>query len=111
MIVELVTIGLNASAAVADFAGAEFVRDNARKLDLSPRWIPLLGALKAAGALGLAAGLMGVPYVGIAASAGLTLFFIGAVALHVQRKMLRSIVYPAVFLGFAVASLANTLSS
>lgn len=107
MIIELVTIALNAAAAAADFAGAGFVRDNARKLDLSPKWIPLLGALKAAGALGLAAGLMGVPLVGTAAAAGLTLFFVGAVALHVRRRMLRNIAPPLVFLAMATLSLIN----
>lgn len=110
MIVELVTIALNAAAAIADFAGAEFVRGNARKLDLSPKWIPLLGALKATGAAGLAAGLMGVPYIGVAAAGGLTLFFIGAIALHVHRRMLRNIAYPAMFLGLAVASLITQSS-
>ena len=110
MIVELTTIALNVAAAAADFAGAEFVRGNARKLDLPLRWIPLLGALKAVGAAGLAAGLLGVPYVGVAAAGGLTLFFVGAIALHVHRRKLRDIVYPAVFLGLAVASLI-TLSS
>ncbi|RDI34713.1 DoxX family protein [Lentzea flaviverrucosa] len=107
MIVELVTIALNAAAATADFAGAEFVRDNARKLDLPSRWILPLGVLKAAGALGLAAGLAGVPCVGVAAAGGLTLFFVGAVALHVWRKALRDIGYPAAFLGLAIASLVS----
>ncbi|MDX8050728.1 DoxX family protein [Lentzea sp. BCCO 10_0798] len=107
MIVELVTIALNAGAATADFAGAGFVRDNAKKLGMSPGWILPLGVLKAAGALGLAAGLAGVPHVGVAAAGGLTLFFVGAVALHVQRRALRNIVYPAVFLGFAAASLVS----
>ena len=107
MIVELVTIALNAGAAIADFAGAEFVRDNAKKLDLSPGWILPLGVLKAAGSAGLAAGLAGVPHVGVAAAAGLTLYFVGAVALHVQRRALRGIAYPAVFLGLAAASLVS----
>jgi hypothetical protein len=103
MIVELVTIALNAAAATADFAGAEFVRDNAKKLDLPSRWILPLGVLKAAGALGLA----GVPHVGVAAAGGLTLFFVGAVALHVWRKALRDIGYPAAFLALAIASLVS----
>ncbi len=107
MIVELVTIALNAGAAAADFAGAEFVRNNTKKLDIPSKWILPLGVLKAAGALGLAAGLAGVPHVGVAAAGGLTLFFVGAVALHVQRKVLRNIAYPAVFLGIAAASLVS----
>ncbi|SMC53225.1 DoxX-like family protein [Lentzea albidocapillata] len=107
MIFELVTIALNTAAATADLASAEFVRDNAKKLDLPPGWILPLGVLKAAGALGLAAGLAGVPHVGVAAAGGLTLFFVGAVALHVRRKALRDIAYPAVFLGFAAASLVS----
>jgi hypothetical protein len=107
MIVEVVTIALNAAAAAADLAGAGFVRENVKKLDMSPRWILPLGLLKAAGALGLAAGLAGVPHVGVAAAGGLTLFFVGAVALHVRRKVLRNLAYPAVFLGFAAASLVS----
>ncbi len=107
MIVEVVTIALNAAAAAADLTGAGFVRENVKKLDMSPRWILPLGLLKAAGALGLAAGLAGVPHAGVAAAGGLTLFFVAAVALHVQRKVLRNLAYPAVFLGLAAASLVS----
>ena len=48
-------------------------------------WLPTLGALKAAGAVGLLAGL-GVPIIGTAAATGLTLFFICAIVTHLRAR-------------------------
>lgn len=39
-----------------------------------------IGTLKTAGAIGLVLGLVGVPYLGAAAAAGLILFFVCALA-------------------------------
>ena len=53
------------------------------KVGVSESWITTLGILKAAGALGLLIGI-GVPAVGIAAAAGLVLFFIAAIITHLR---------------------------
>jgi DoxX-like family len=52
-------------------------------LGIPQGWLFPLGALKAAGALGLLAGI-GVPLLVVAAAAGLVLFFVGAVIIHVH---------------------------
>jgi hypothetical protein len=105
VVVTLVTIAANAWAAIADFAGARFVRANSAELGISRSWIPLLGALKAAGAAGLVLGLLGVRFIGIAAATGLVLFFVGALAVHVRARVFHNIAAPGGFLALAVASL------
>ena len=64
------------------------------------------GLVCAAGAAGLLAGLLGVPYVGAAAAIGRGLFFIGAIVVHLRARGLLKIVYPGCFLALAVACLA-----
>ncbi|MFD6098168.1 DoxX family protein [Nocardiopsis flavescens] len=77
-----------AAAAVADLSGHRYPREEADRLGVPRRWIPLLGALLGAGSLGLLLGLA-VPAVGTAASAGLVLYFLGALAAHLRVGDLR----------------------
>ncbi|WP_106401739.1 DoxX family protein [Actinocorallia populi] len=105
VVVTVITIAANAGIAVADFARAKFVLANSAEVGLPPSWIPLLGALKAAGAAGLALGLLGGRTIGIAAAAGLVLFFIGAIAAHVRARVFHNIAFPGGYLALAVASL------
>ena len=79
-VVLIVTIVANMGIALADFASAKFVLNNSAQVGVSTTWLPMLGALKAAGAVGLLLGLLGVRLIGIAAALGLVVFFIGAVA-------------------------------
>ncbi|TDD08452.1 DoxX family protein [Nonomuraea deserti] len=109
-LVTVLTIAVNAWAATADFMKAGFVLANSAGLGISQSWLPLLGALKAAGAAGLLLGLLGVPFAGIAAAAGLVLFFVGAVVAHVRARVYASIVIPGGFLALAVASLGLALA-
>jgi hypothetical protein len=104
--VTIVTIVANAGAAAADFSRARFVLANAAELGVADTWLPLLGALKAAGAAGLLIGLLGLQPLGIAAAIGLVLFFIGAMVTHIRARVLYNIAFPVVFLALAVASLA-----
>ena len=53
------------------------------KVGVWESWITTLGILKTAGALGLLMGI-GVPAIGIAAAAGLVLFFIAAIITHLR---------------------------
>jgi hypothetical protein len=108
--VTILTIVANASAAFADFTGAAFVRKNSAELGISESWIPLLGFLKAAGAAGLAVGLAGIASVGVAAAIGLTLFFIGAVVVHVRARVFHNIAAPVTYLALATASLVLALT-
>jgi hypothetical protein len=105
VVVTVITIAVNAGVAVADFRRAEFVLANSAEVGVPHSWIPLLGALKAAGAAGLLLGLLGVPLIGTAAAVGLVLFFIGAVVVHIRAGVYHNMVVPGGYLLLAIASL------
>ncbi|OXM44401.1 DoxX family protein [Amycolatopsis alba] len=108
--VAIVTIVINAGIAAADFARVPFVLKNSAEVDVPPSWIPPLASLKAAGAGGLLLGLLGMPFVGTAAAAGLVLFYIGAVITHVRARVLYNIAFPGGFLALAVATFVLDLA-
>jgi DoxX-like family len=110
LIVTAVTIAANALAAVADFARAKPVLANRAELGIPESWLPMLGALKAAGAVGLLLGLLGVRFVGVAAAIGLVLFFIGALVAHLRAHVYYNMAFPAGFLVLAIASLVLSLA-
>lgn len=110
LVVTVVTIAMNAAIAVADLCRAKFVLANSAAVGLPPSWLPPLGALKAAGALGLLLGLLGVPLIGIAAAVGLVLFFVGAVLAHVRARVFHNIAFPGAYLALAAASLVLALA-
>lgn len=72
-------------------------------------WLPTLGTLKVAGAIGLVVGLLGLPAIGMAAATGLVLFFIGAVVVHLRARVLYNIAFPGGYLALSAASLALML--
>jgi DoxX-like family len=109
--VTILAAAANAAAAVFDFARADRVLANMTKVGVPRSWLVPLGALKAAGALGLLVGI-GVPLLGVAASAGLVLFFVGAVITHIRAHAeALSYAYPGTFLLLAVGSLVPRLAS
>ncbi|OOC55763.1 MULTISPECIES: DoxX family protein [Nocardiopsis] len=97
----------NALIVVADLSRARFVLANAAEVGLSPAAIPRLAALKGAGAVGLAVGLAGVAWLGLAAAVGLVLFFTGAVVAHVRAGVLHNIGFPLLYLALAAGALAH----
>ncbi|MEK2477760.1 DoxX family protein [Streptomyces noursei] len=105
VIITVITIAANAGIAVADLARAEFVLANSAAVGVPRSWLPWLGALKGAGAVGLLLGLLGVGPLGTAAAGGLVLFFVGAVVAHVRTRAYATLAGPAGYLGLAVASL------
>lgn len=105
-----ITIAVNAGIAAADFARAKFVLANSEQVGVPPSWLPVLATLKAAGAVGLAAGLLGVQFLGIAAATGLVLFFIGAMAAHIRARVYYNIAFPGTYLLLAGASLALAIT-
>ena len=105
--VVIATFVVNTGAAGADFARARFVLDNAAQVGVDEHWLPLLGALKAAGAVGLMLGLLWTP-IGIASATGLVLFFVGAVTFHVRARVLYNLAFPGFFLALAVSTLVLT---
>jgi hypothetical protein len=71
--------------------------------------LPMLGTLKAAGAVGLLVGL-GVPWIGTAAAVGTILYFVGAIITHLRARDYA--LAPASAFGLlAVAALALGLAS
>ena len=105
VLVLVITILANGAEAVADLAGAAFVKENSELVGVPDSWLPMLGLLKGAGAVGLLFGLVGVRVLGIAAAVGLVLFFLGALAAHVRSRVFFNIAFPAAFEAFALASL------
>ncbi|PNE40361.1 MULTISPECIES: DoxX family protein [Streptomyces] len=105
VIITVITIAANAGIAVADLARAEFVLANSAAVGVPRSWLPWLGALKGAGAVGLLLGLLGVGPLGTAAAGGLVLFFVGAVVAHVRVRAYATLAWPAGYLGLAVATL------
>ncbi len=108
--VVLITIVANAGVAMADFARARFVLANSAEVGVRQSWLPMLGALKAAGAAGLVVGLLGAPTIGALAAAGLVLFYVGALMVHVRARVYYNIAFPGLFLALAVATLVFTSS-
>ncbi|WP_431784025.1 DoxX family protein [Streptomyces chumphonensis] len=106
VIVTVVTALANALMAVLDLLRARFVLINAAAVSVPRSWVPGLGLLKGLGAVGLVAGVLGWRGIGVAAAGGLVLFFVGAVAVHLRARVLRTVVFPGAFLCAAVASLA-----
>ena len=78
VVITVITAVITAAVGIADFIPAGFVLANSAKVHVPRSWLPMLGTLKLAGALGLLVGL-GLPVIGIAAATGLVLYFIGAV--------------------------------
>ncbi|MEU9482072.1 DoxX family protein [Streptomyces decoyicus] len=85
LVVTLLTSAINGLAAVANFIGHEYPKSQADKLRVPRSWMRPLGALLAAGALGLLAGFA-VPVLGTLAAAGLVLYFLGALCAHLRLQ-------------------------
>lgn len=97
-------IAANVFVAVADYRKAGFVLQNSAEVHLPIGAIPYLATLKLAGAVGLTVGLVALPWLGVAAGVGLTLFFVGAVMVHIRTGVLHNIAFPAMFLLLAITS-------
>ncbi|WP_223691935.1 DoxX family protein [Leifsonia poae] len=109
LLLTILCIVANGATAIATFARAKFVVANLGDVDLDPARIPLLAALQAAGAVGLLLGLLGVPFIGVAAAGGLVVFFIGAVVVHLRSGAFRSLPSPVLFLALAIATFVVTV--
>lgn len=101
----LTAIVLNAAIGLADLAKAKFVLATSQAVDVPPSWLPVLGALKLAGAAGLTLGLAGIKPLGTAAAIGLILFYLGAMIAHIRARKFATGAAPLLFLGLAAATL------
>jgi hypothetical protein len=75
-----------------------WVVDNLADYGVAERWWPWLGTAKAVGAVGLALGTWLQP-VGLAAAAGLTVYFVGAVVTVLRARAFGHLPYPLLYLG------------
>jgi len=103
IVVTILAAAANIFSATLDCIRYKPILINMAKVGVSESWITTLGILKAAGALGLLIGI-GVPAVGIAAAAGLVLFFIAAIIIHLRGHD-HSFGLAIVFLLLAIAAL------
>ncbi|RJQ71978.1 DoxX family protein [Pseudonocardiaceae bacterium YIM PH 21723] len=83
LIVTLLASALTGAAAIANLIGHEYPRRQADIMRVPHSWMRPLGALLAAGSVGLLAGLA-VPIIGLLAAGGLVLYFLGALVAHVR---------------------------
>ncbi|BCY10325.1 DoxX family protein [Actinoplanes sp. L3-i22] len=98
---------LAGSAAVTYLIGHDYPKAQVRMKRLPMWWMPMLGSVLAAGAIGLLAGFA-VPILGVLAAAGLVLYFVGALIAHL-RVGSRDLVGWAVFVTTMTATLVVTL--
>ena len=108
--ITLVAIAASTFVATANFMRLDFVLATADRVRVPRSWMPSLGLLNAAAALGLLVGLIGVPPVGTAAAIGLVLYFVGAIIAHLRARDY-SVGPAAVLLLLAVAALVLGLAS
>ncbi|GIF63570.1 membrane protein [Asanoa ishikariensis] len=97
-----------AIAAVTYFAGHDYPKAQLDMKRLPHSWMPMLGAFLAAGSVGLLAGFA-VPLLGILASIGLVLYFVGALVAHL-RVGSRNLVGWGVFFITVVAALVVNIA-
>jgi DoxX-like family len=110
VVVTVLAAGANIYAATNDFTRAEWALGNMTRLGVPHSWMFSLGALKAAGALGLLVGI-GIPAIGVAAAVGLVLFFVGAIVTAIRAHWYSHLPYPATWLLMAVGTLVLRLAS
>lgn len=91
-------------AAAIDVVRADWVRENMRKYGIPDWTLTPLAVIKAVGAVGLVVGLA-VPWIGLAATVGLVLYFVGAVITVVRARWYAHIGYPLPYLALAAGSL------
>jgi hypothetical protein len=81
-----VAIAANTFSGIAALARFQPIMPGMRKARVPESWLPMIGALKTAGGLGLMLGQAGVPRIGAASAAGLTGFFAAAIGFHLRAR-------------------------
>jgi uncharacterized membrane protein YphA (DoxX/SURF4 family) len=115
MFVILVVVAIATALALTASARLKLTRDPraveqiSTALDVPLGWFPALAAAELAGAVGVLVGLAVTP-IGIAASVGLIVYFVLAIAFHLRAHD-RNFAPPAIPLVLAVAYLVLRLAS
>ncbi|HTV82227.1 MAG TPA: DoxX family protein [Acidobacteriaceae bacterium] len=103
LIVVVVAAAANIYAGICDFTHPKWLLSNIRRLEVGERWLPTLGVLKILGGVGLLAGI-GVPQIGVAAAAGLVVYFIGAMITVLRARWYANLPFPLTWLALAAGS-------
>ena len=93
----------NFYAGVSDFTRPQWLITNIERLGMEERWLPTLGVLKIIGGLGLLAGIA-LPQIGVAAAAGLVVYFIGAMVTVLRARWYVNLPFPLTWLALAIGS-------
>ncbi|MFJ8883412.1 DoxX family protein [Streptomyces sp. NPDC102402] len=109
LVLTLLTATATAVAAWMDFARHPMIVAIAERLQVPVSWMYPLGACLGAASLGLLAGLAVRPF-GVAAAAGLVLYFIGAVITHLRVRD-HQLGGALLFLGLSAATLATAVAA
>lgn len=88
-----------------------FVLANSEHVRVPPSWLQMLGTAKLAGGIGLMIGLLGGRPVGLLAAIGRILFFLGAVARHIQTRVYYNIAFPRTFLLLSIVCVRHCCRS
>lgn len=110
VVLAVLAAAANTCAAATDFLRTSTAVAKANMVEVPLSWLYPLGALKAAGALGLLVGIA-VPAVGVAAATGLILFFVCAIFAHLRVRWYATIPFPAALLLGATGALLSRLAS
>lgn len=105
VIVDVFAAAFVGFSALSIFIKAKWVVEPLAEYGVPTSWWPWLGAAKAAGALGLLAGLV-VPAIGVAAGIGLVLYFAGALVTVARARSYAHLPFPLLYVAPVVASLA-----
>src|SRR3954454_5539042 len=111
LLVTCAAVAAVAGSGVADLAGARVVLENSASVGVPRSAVPVLAALKLAGAAGLLLGLAGARPLAVAAGVGLVLFFVDAVVVHLRARAMSTIAFPGTFLVLVAAALAVAVAA
>lgn len=103
LIVIILAAAANIYAGISDFTRPQWLLANMKRLEFDERWLPTLGVLKILGGLGLVAGIA-LPQIGVAAAAGLVLYFLCAMLTVLRARWYANLPFPLTWFVLAVGS-------
>jgi uncharacterized membrane protein YphA (DoxX/SURF4 family) len=109
-VVAILLAAFLALSGIGKLTGDERVTRTITAIGVPLNWFPLLAACEFAGAVGLLAGIFLAP-IGIAAAAGVGLYFLGATAFHLQAGDRNGVSMPLSLLFIAAAALVLRIAS
>ncbi|GHG59911.1 DoxX family protein [Streptomyces griseocarneus] len=110
IVVTILAAAMAGYSGYAVLSGAKWVVQSLTDYSVPRSWWVGLGAAKAAGALGLLAGLF-VPVIGVMAGIGLVLYFAGAVVTVIRARSYAHVPFPMVYAAPVVGSLVLGLAA